>query len=206
MKKVPHKFTGRKVLLRQVIFPALLSATLTFLVLALLLPMNSVSAYSVHGCRYAPDSIDPISYRFFSVGSDYETAFKDAEATWYKTSAPGYFKEHSTSFDPGINVVDNYRAAHWAALTTGRCTIPAGSSFGDYDGNEVELDFNTRVMNSLSVTDKKLVAMHEIGHAYGLWHVSTGCYLMRTNLNVYNSCGSTMPTADDVVGVSAIYP
>lgn len=172
----------------------------------LILPINSISAYSVHGCRYALDSIDPISYRFFSVGSDYETAFKDAEEIWDNTAAPGYFEEHSISFDPEVNVVDNYRAANWAALTTGSCTITAGSSFGYYNGNEVEMDFNTRIMNGLSATDKKLVAMHEIGHAYGLWHVSTGCRPMRNNLNVYNSCGSTMPTADEITGVGAIYP
>ena len=63
------------------------------------------------GCRYDPDSIDPISYRFLSVGSDYETAFTDIEEGWDDTSAPGYFEEYSTSFDPEINVADDYSSA-----------------------------------------------------------------------------------------------
>ena len=41
-----------------------------------------------HGCRYDPDSISPISYRFYAVDDRYETAFKAAEAKWDTTAAP----------------------------------------------------------------------------------------------------------------------
>ena len=76
----------------------------------------------------------------------------------------------------------------------------------NYTGNEVEYQFNTRVMDSYTSQNKKLIAIHEIGHAYGLDHVSSGCRLMREVLEQFNSCGVAMPSADDVAGVNAIYP
>ncbi len=94
----------------------------------------------------------------------------------------------------------------WAGKVTGHCNIYAGSSFGNYTGNEVEYQFNTRVMDSYTSQNKKLVAIHGIGHAYGLDHVSSGCRLMRRKLERFNSCGVAMPSADDVAGVNAIYP
>ena len=48
--------------------------------------------------------------------------------------------------------------------------------------------------------------MHEIGHAYGLSHVSAGCRLMREDRITVNNCGLPMPTSDDVDGVIARYP
>ncbi len=195
---------------RGVILPAVGSALLTYMVLTFLIGPGTVHSadpyFTFIGCRYDPDSIDPISYRFFSVGSAYETAFQDAEEEWDDTSAPGYFQEHSTSPDPEINVTDDYSSGAWGARVVGKCSIRAGDTFGEWSGNEVELQFNTRVMNNLSATDKELVAMHEIGHAYGLDHVSSGCRLMREELDDYNSCGSSMPTSNDIAGVHQIYP
>ena len=76
----------------QVVVPGISSALLTFAFLTLIVrPVEIRGAdpyYTLAGCRYDPDSIEPISYRFFSVGSDYETAFKDAEDEWDDTTAP----------------------------------------------------------------------------------------------------------------------
>ncbi|MCY4473956.1 MAG: matrixin family metalloprotease [Chloroflexi bacterium] len=205
------KTVNRKIAFWRVIVPATGAAILAYVILAFVFGPDAIRgstspAYAFHGCRYDPNSIEPISYRFFSVGSDYETAFQEAEEEWDDTTAPGYFSEQPSSLDPEINVTDDALMDQWAAVVLIECVIPVGSTFGNYRGNEVELRFNTSEMDDLSVSDKILVAIHEIGHAYGLWHVSTGCRLMRQNLNVYNSCGSTMPTADDIAGVAAIYP
>ena len=101
----------------QVVVPGISSALLTFAFLTLIVrPVEIRGAdpyYTLAGCRYDPDSIEPISYRFFSVGSDYETAFKEAEEEWDDTTAPGYFQEQSASFDPEINVTDDYVAENW---------------------------------------------------------------------------------------------
>ncbi|MBD3389126.1 MAG: matrixin family metalloprotease [Candidatus Altiarchaeales archaeon] len=80
------------------------------------------------------------------------------------------------------------------------CTITGD---GIWDGNEVQIDFNTRIMADYTAYEKKLTAEHEIGHAYGLDHES-GCVLMNGSED-YFWCGGTFPKSDDVNGVEAIY-
>ncbi len=176
---------------------AIVSSALTLA--ALLITVGSASAYSLHGCEYDNDSINPISYRFFSVNSAYVTAFKDAEAAWDATSAPGYFKEQSWSIDPEINVVDGEFSGSWWAQVVWRC-----DGDGTYDGNEVELQFDTGGMAGLSTSEKKLVAEHELGHVYGLGHVYSGCHVMRQGEHKF-TCSGPLPSSDDVSGVDAIY-
>ena len=60
-------------------------------------------------------------------------------------------------------------------------------------------------MDNHGSVSKKNTAMHEIGHAYGLSHISAGCRLMRAS-DIINTCGATFPTSDDVDGVIARYP
>ena len=181
--------------------PAILSAALTLtLLVTFASPAKAADPYWTHlACRYDPDSISPITYRFFSVHSNYETAFKNAEHAWDGTTAPGYFKEDSWSVDPEINVTDGFYGSGWNAVMIGPCL-----NTGEWDGNEVSIDFNRTEMDGNSATSKKNTAMHEIGHAYGLDHVSSGCRLMRDS-TIIDTCGATFPTPDDVAGVKARY-
>lgn len=156
-----------------------------------------VQAFTTHGCEYDNNSITPISYRFYSVNSAFETAFTSAQAAWDGTSAPGYFSEQSWSWDPEINVTDGTYSGTWWAQASWGC------SSGLYSGNEVNIKFDTSDMSGLSATEKKIVAMHELGHAYGLGHVTSGCHVMRQGTYKF-TCG-TMPSSDDVSGVHSIY-
>lgn len=155
------------------------------------------SAYAIHGCEYDNNSINPISYRFFSVNAAYEAAFTGAQAAWDGTSAPGYFSEQSCSWDPEINVTDGVYSGTWWAQASWGC------NGGLYSGNEVNIKFDTNDMSGLSANEKKIVAMHEIGHAYGLGHMQSGCHVMRQGTYKF-TCGA-MPSSDDVAGVHAIY-
>lgn len=155
-------------------------------------------AFVLWGPHYDTDSIDPISYRFFSVNSAYETAFKDAEAAWDATTAPGYFQEQSWSWDPEVNVIDEEYPYTWWARTVG--TVDGD---GTWSGNEVEIQYNLSTMDDLTAYQKKIVSEHELGHAYGLDHVLDGCHVMRQGEFKF-TCGA-MPTADDIAGVEAIY-
>ena len=176
---------------------AIVSAALTLVVLWA--TTGPVNAYSLLGCEYDNDSISPISYRFFSVNSAYVTAFRNADIAWGQTSAPGYFEEHPGSLDPEINVVDGEYSGSWWAQVVYTC-----DSDGTYDGNEVEAQFDTGDMASLSANEKKLVAEHELGHAYGLGHVYSGCHVMRQGTYKF-TCSGALPSSDDVAGVDAIH-
>jgi hypothetical protein len=59
-------------------------------------------------------------------------------------------------------------------------------------------------MAGLTAYQKKVVAEHEIGHAYGLGEApQSGCRVMRPGTFKF-TCG-TMPATDDINGANAIY-
>ena len=95
----------------------------------------------------------------------------------------------------------DYQGVDWLAVMNGSCR----PSTGLWTGNNVSITFNTHKMDRHTAKSKKNIAMHEIGHAYGLSHVSAGCRLMREDINTINTCGKSMPTSDDVDGVIARY-
>ena len=175
--------------------------------LAILLISATLAADPVevpaHGCQYDDDSIDPIEYRFFSVGEDYVTAFKDAEAEWDATSAPGYFREKSLSVDPEINVYDNWRWGTWDARTSWETPCASDDT---YHGNEVTIEFNTRMMDNIPAREKEIIAIHELGHAYGLDHIdTTECDAsVMTQSEAIFECDD-LPTSNDVDAVTDIY-
>lgn len=76
-------------------------------------------------------------------------------------------------------------------------------SGGLYSYSEVTIEFDTVDMGQLSAYERKIVAEHELGHAYGLGHTTTGCHVM-TQGSYKFTCGS-MPSSNDVDGVRARY-
>ena len=175
----------------------LAAAALTLI--ALTYTIGNVGAYAHLGCQYDPDSINPIQYRFFSVHDDYEDAFKQAEQDWDATSAAGYFSEYSNSVDPEINVVDGeFDGGWWAQVIE-----LANCNNGEWDSNEVEVQFDTEEMYALTANEKHIVAEHELGHAYGLAHVYSGCRVMVQGSSKF-SC-TNLPSTDDANGVNALY-
>ena len=161
---------------------------------------TSAGAYTFTGCKYDSGSISPIQYRFYSVTSTYVTAFQNAQAKWDQTSSPGYFGENSTSLDPEIPVQDGeYSGSFWAQVAW-NC-----DSDGTYSGNEVSyLRFDTWDMRGLSASQREKVAMHELGHAYGLGHVTSSyCRVMEPGTDKF-SC-NYLPDSDAVNGVNALY-
>lgn len=127
-------------------------------------------------------------------------AFQGAQAEWDQTSSPGYFGESTTSFDPEIPVHDgSYSGSYWAQVGW------SCDSDGTYSGNEVSyLRFDTSDMSGLTTSQREKVAMHELGHTYGLGHVTSSyCRVMEQGTDKF-SC-SNLPDSDAVNGVNALY-
>lgn len=161
---------------------------------------TSAFAYITTGCKYSPGSIDPISFRFFAVAdSSYIDATKHGASAWNATSAPGYFEEHSSSLDPEVNVTDDSYP-----LDTSFAWVYFTCSGGEYAGNEVNFVWNSYTASSRTVSQKQRIGTHELGHAYGLDHVSTLCRIMRLDVGYMTDCTITTPATDDVNGAIAV--
>jgi hypothetical protein len=72
----------------------------------------------------------------------------------------------------------------------------------------VQLDFNDRLMAGLTDRERWIVAVHELGHSYGIDHVAMSCAgrpsVMEQGRAKFG-CPGTPPWADDVIGVNNIY-
>lgn len=163
---------------------------------------TGASAYTFN-CGRFDGTYPTITYRFYSVGSTWTTAFDQGQYAWDATTAPGYLLSAQSDSDPMVSVNDgSYSWDSWAKNS--------GTCFGGiWVGNEVDQYYNTRSTGSLTPYQKKLVAIHELGHAYGIDHTSLTCSspgpsVMRQGSGKF-SCSGTAPWTDDVNGSRARY-
>lgn len=161
--------------------------------------------FAFSGCKWGGTFGDnsALKYRFSSVTTGWVTAFNQGQYAWDVKPVPGYFTETTSTTSMNILVRDYSMSADTWGLTTTPC------SGGTYSNN-VTVDFNSTA--SLAAGSMKLVVMHELGHSYGLAHVSNGCSdqrigpaIMQPDATVLNQCGGSPPYADDVNGVNARY-
>ena len=131
-----------------------------------------------------------------------KTAIRTGEAVWDSTAAPGYFSEDNYASDPEININDAYRSTDvdWDGRMTATCIDDTGL----WKRNEVKIDFNNTKMQTRTTYQRKVIAMHELGHAYGLSHVNVYCRLMKQGDEKF-TCG-TMPDSTAVTLVENLYP
>lgn len=178
--------------------------------IALLAGMLPAQAWVVNGCKF-PGADPAISYRFFSVTQPYINAFNQGQYDWDVSDVPGYFYETTTNSDPNINVYDaTYSWTDWA-ITEGGCPNDIQGSENWYN-DEVNIKYNHNTADGLDAVDKKLLSVHELGHAYGLAHSSLGCaapgpVVMRSDPTYPRDvCGVTdAPFPNDEGGIHAVY-
>ncbi len=202
MKLGRWELPGRKRVARQRAVAASLLAAALFAVGVVSPP--PANAYD-HLCGKWVGSDPRISYRYYDVTDTYRNAFGSGQAAWDAPDRiPGYHAIDSDNGDPMIEVRDYaYSWDDWARATAQGCT------WGWWDYNEVKIQFNSRTMSGLSSREKKIVAIHEIGHAYGLAHEYYTCSnpgptIMRQGTGKFG-CDGDGPWYDDAEGVRAKY-
>lgn len=165
-----------------------------------LLAGTSANAYTSLGCTYASGTINPITFRFYSVGdSTLVTATKAGVVAWNDTTTPGYFEETTVSLDPEVNVTDgSFPTDNFYAKISYSCIN------GHFSGNEVNFIWNNARLTTRTSAQKSRIAVHELGHSYGLDHVITGCHIMRFDVGYMTDCLRTSPSSDDIAGANAL--
>jgi len=161
----------------------------------------------MNGCKY-PGTNPTIQYRYYSVASAYRTANYQARLAWNATSAPGSFA-YTNGSDPEIKVYDGWYGEDNNAWVAGGCD---SGYFKPWYNDLTKLFYNRSNMDSMSANRKKLTAIHELGHTYGLAHDgSVNCWWAKAVMYsdagwVANTCGDwNAPYPDDVTGVGYIY-
>ena len=174
-------------------------------VTAMLVSAEPSSAYTFIGCKWGGSfgASSSITYHFSSLSSTWVTAFNQGQYAWDTKPVPGTFVPTSSTTTMNLLVRDYSMDLDAYGTTFYSC------SGGTFSNNQT-MDFNsTAQLTGLSMS---LVAMHELGHSYGLGHALNGCSdqhigpaIMQPEATVNHKCGGSPPYADDVNGVNARY-
>lgn len=175
------------------------------------------AAWVAFGCRFA--GADPtITYKYVKMGA-YGRTFRNAAREWNQRKVPGRFiRTRAATANMLVARVDS--DLQWLGWVADRNWIDnscAGPPMDGWLNNRMAIFLNRKVMNNpgtyprLTSGQRKLVMMHELGHAYGLAHPQQiGCQYTPSVMQTANhkwDCGwrGRAPWPDDVAGVNAIY-
>ena len=176
-----------------------LSVTVAVVLGAFAAPLPA-TAWEPNGCKYGGTN-PTISYWLKSVGTDWTTAVQVGQAAWDAESVPGYFTQvYGTPRN--IEITDANYAFGAPGQHYGLC------QGGVWMQNLSFIELDTSYLAGYTAYKEKVVAIHELGHAYGLAHETyTNCTI--PSVMVYSLafiCAPfTPPWLDDVNGVNAIY-
>ena len=190
-----------------------LAGVLALVLIAALMPVRSAGAYTLlgEGCRYDPDNDDDGLGIGFQKDNDLydedeELAIQYAASAWNGAMDPQFTIVSHSSFDRDL-------AVRWANLgpnVGGALTYGCGS---DHYWTDPVFRFGANAtFYTPTMRRRKAIAIHEIGHSYGLQHNNTsGCNSSTASLmhvypvSKYDLCGWHRPTQDSVDGATAAH-
>jgi len=185
----------------------LVAALVLLSVTAAYLPVSDAWTSIGTGCRYDPKNDDDgLGLGFNTGGSLYDAderlKVEHAASSWNAAMVPNFTVVTWGSSKQDLKVT----WANLGASIGGRLSYTCGSNHWTQDPT---FSFGANATYYVaSAGRRKAIAIHELGHSYGLHHNSTagcgaGAGLMASNaVGKYDLCLWSGPTADDVTGAT----
>ncbi len=168
------------------------------LLLSGVLGTAKANAYDFLGCKWSSSSIKlyvPAPLLSYPV-------WWNASASWSGVDA--HYVNNSSANVYGTNENRGNTVA-WTGVTRKKGTVESypPCTSGKWTSGKMEVVLNWSKMTSLgySTAKFKMVAAHELGHSFGLAHVSNTSVLMYN----YDNRSALVPATDDRNGVNALY-
>lgn len=173
---------------------------MTMFAVLLIVGLNAApaSAWTTWGCKWNHKNI---TYWAPSPLVSYP-AWTNAASSWSGLDAK--FVYASSTYDVYATNENRGNTVTWSGVTRKKGTVqstPACSSSGYMTSGQVEVVLNWSVVSSYTAAKRQGVAAHELGHAFGLGHVTTKSILMYGT----DERTVTTPQSDDKAGVNALY-
>ncbi|MEK3882448.1 matrixin family metalloprotease [Paenibacillus sp. PL2-23] len=151
-------------------------------------------AYTTIGGKYGSSNI---TWNFQGSGSNYAGASTFGVNAWNNANTDVTLTH--TNDVTKANIIfrhKDYGNIGWNA----RCANKPVHTSGTYTRSDI--DFNEHTMEAMTISQRTGVSAHELGHAFGLDHVTDKTQVMCT---WGNGRTATAPGSDDIKGVNALY-